>query len=124
MCYLEDRLHGAWVDPACDGCKERAIPFALNLAQDLEAEGLLDEAAEYRWLAKKILRKTGPNSSRRLEDRPRWSMCGRFLRSAPVATHRGDPDTVVTGPPLPSASIYVAFFASQGCWACRVEVSV
>lgn len=61
MCYLEDRLHGAWVGAVCEGCKEQAILFALILAQDLQGEGLLDEAAEYRRLAKTLLRETGRN---------------------------------------------------------------
>ena len=58
MCYLEDRLHGAWVGVVCERCKERAIPFAVNLAHDLEAESLLDEAEEYRQLAQTLLRET------------------------------------------------------------------
>ena len=60
MYYLEDRLHGAWVGTVCEGCKERAAPFALNLAQDLEDEGLPDEAAEYRELAETISGESGP----------------------------------------------------------------
>ncbi len=56
--YLEDRLHGARVGVVCEGCKLRAIPFAVNMAQDLEAEGLLDEAEEYHELAAKLLRET------------------------------------------------------------------
>ena len=59
MCYLEDRLHGAGVGTVCEGCKALAIPFAVNLAQDLESEGLLDEAAEYLELVETLLRETG-----------------------------------------------------------------
>ena len=60
MCYLDDRLRGAWVGTVCQGCKERAAPFAVNLAQDLEDEGLPDEAAEYRELAETISGESGP----------------------------------------------------------------
>ena len=60
-CYLEDRLRGAWVGTVCEGCKERAVPFAVNLAHDLEDEGLPDEAAEYRELAKTISGEIGRN---------------------------------------------------------------
>ena len=58
MCYLEDRLHGAWVGVVCERCKVLAIPFAVKEAQDLEAEGLLDEAEEYRQLAETLMRET------------------------------------------------------------------
>ena len=57
-CYLEDRLHGARVGVVCERCKVLAIPFAVNLAHDLEAESLLDEAEEYRQLAETLLRET------------------------------------------------------------------
>ena len=57
--YLESRLHGLWVVTICEGCKALAIPFAANLTRDLEAEGLLDEAEEYRQLADTLLRETG-----------------------------------------------------------------
>ena len=58
MCYLEDRLHGAWVGVVCERCKVVAIPFAVKMARDLEAEGLLDEVEEYRQLAETLLRET------------------------------------------------------------------
>ena len=58
MCYLEDRLHGARVGSVCERCKVLAIPFAVKVAKDLEAEGLLDEAEEYRQLAEKLQRET------------------------------------------------------------------
>ena len=57
--YLEDRLHGSSVGTVCEACKARAVPFALNLIQDMEAEGFLDEAEEYRRLADTLLRETG-----------------------------------------------------------------
>ena len=58
MCYLEDRLHGTQVGLVCEGCKERAIPFAVTLAKDLETEGLMDEAEEYRQLVETLERET------------------------------------------------------------------
>ena len=57
--YLESRLYGFRVGTICEGCKARAIPFAANLTRDLEAEGLVDEADEYRQLADTLLRETG-----------------------------------------------------------------
>ena len=36
-----------------------AIPFALNVTSDLETEGMVDEADEYRQLADTLLRETG-----------------------------------------------------------------
>ena len=57
--YLESRLYGLRVGTICEGCKALAIPFAANLTRDLEAEGLLDEAEEYRQLADTLLRETG-----------------------------------------------------------------
>ena len=56
--YLEDRLYGLWVGTICEGCKALAIPLAANLTRDLEAEGLVDEADEYRQLADTLLRET------------------------------------------------------------------
>ena len=38
--YLEDRLNEVGVGTVCEGCKRRAAPFAVNLARDLEADGL------------------------------------------------------------------------------------
>ena len=61
MCYLEDRLHGARVGTVCEECKERAVPFALNLAQDLEAEGLLDGAEDYHRLSETLSRESSRN---------------------------------------------------------------
>ena len=57
--YLEDRLHGFSVGAVCEGCKALAVPFAVNIIRDLEAEVLLDEADEYRQLADTLLRETG-----------------------------------------------------------------
>ena len=57
--YLESRLYGLWVGTICEGCKALAVPFAVNLTRDLEAEGRLDEAEEYRQLADTLLRETG-----------------------------------------------------------------
>ena len=57
--YLESRLCGLWVGTICEGCKALATPFALNITCDLETEGLVDEADEYRQLADTLLRETG-----------------------------------------------------------------
>ena len=57
--YLEDRLYGVSVGVVCEVCKALAIPFAVNLTRDLESEGRLDEANEYRRLADTLLRETG-----------------------------------------------------------------
>lgn len=59
--YLEDRLHRLWVGAVCEGCKAPTPQFAVSLAQDMEAEGLLDEAQEYRQLADTLSRETGQN---------------------------------------------------------------
>ena len=59
-------MHGLWVGTVCEGCKGcKALspPFAVNLAQNLEAEGLLDEAQEYRQLADTLAGETGQNLS-------------------------------------------------------------
>jgi len=61
--YLEDRLNEIAVGTTCEGCKRRAVPFAVNLARDLEAEGLLDEAQEYRELAETLAKETGQDRS-------------------------------------------------------------
>ena len=52
-------MYGLWVGTICEGCKALAIPFAANLTRDLEAEGLMDEADEYRQLVDRLLRETG-----------------------------------------------------------------
>ena len=57
--YLEDRLYGNPVGVVCEGCKSRAAHFAVKTGRDLEAEGLPDEAEEYRRLADALLRETG-----------------------------------------------------------------
>ncbi len=45
----------------CECCKTPAPQFAMELAQDLEAEGLLDEAEDYHQLAQTLLEETGRN---------------------------------------------------------------
>ena len=57
--YLDDPLHGFSVGAVCERCKALAVPFAVNLIGDLDAEGLLGEADEYRQLADTLLRETG-----------------------------------------------------------------
>ena len=57
--YLDDRLDDNWIGTICEGCKALAAPFATKRGRDLEAEGLLDEAEEYRRLADTLARETG-----------------------------------------------------------------
>ena len=57
--YLDDRLYGSSVGAVCERCKALAAPFASNIIRDLEAEGLPEEAEEYRQLADTLLRETG-----------------------------------------------------------------
>ncbi|MCY4623959.1 MAG: hypothetical protein OXC99_03025 [Chloroflexi bacterium] len=57
--YLEDRLYGNSVGVICEACMALTVPFAVNRARDLEAEGRWDEAEEYRQLADTLLRETG-----------------------------------------------------------------
>ncbi len=52
--YLEDRLNEARVGTVCELCKGLAVPFAQAMAVDLEAEGFLGEAQDYRQLAEKL----------------------------------------------------------------------
>ena len=56
---MERRKDGLEVGTVCERCKALAAPFALSLARDLEAEGWLDKAEEYRMLADTLLRETG-----------------------------------------------------------------
>ena len=62
MFYLEDRLHGADVGTICEGCKVPAPRFAMKLAQDMETEGFVDEAEDYRGLAQTLLEETCGNA--------------------------------------------------------------
>lgn len=57
--YLEQRRDGLEVGTVCEACKALAVPFAIGLARDLEAEGRLKEADEHRQLAGTLLRETG-----------------------------------------------------------------
>ena len=58
MCYLEDRLHGASGRRRLREVQGPGDTVRREGAQDLEAEGLLDEAEEYRQLAETLLRET------------------------------------------------------------------
>ena len=53
--YLEQRKDGLGVGTVCEACKVIAVPFAVKLARDLEAEGMPDEAEEYRWVASTLV---------------------------------------------------------------------
>lgn len=57
--YMEQRKNGFDVGAVCESCKAFAPPFALRLSRDLEAEGMLDEAEEYRRLAGTLRQETG-----------------------------------------------------------------
>ncbi|MYD94231.1 MAG: hypothetical protein F4Y02_11190 [Chloroflexi bacterium] len=61
--YLEQRKNGIDVGSVCESCKAFASPFALRLSRDLEAEGLLDEADEYRRLAGTLWKEIGYDRS-------------------------------------------------------------
>ncbi len=59
--YLERRKDGLPVGTVCEQCKDLAVPVAENLIRDLETDGLVDEAEEYRLLvlAHMLLREIG-----------------------------------------------------------------
>ena len=57
--YIERRKDGLDVGTVCERCKALAVPFAMSIARDLETEGQLDEADEFRRLADALLRETG-----------------------------------------------------------------
>ena len=61
--YMEQRKNGFDVGSVCEPCKVFAPPFALRLSRDLEAEGILDEAREYRCLAETLRKETGQDRS-------------------------------------------------------------
>ena len=61
--YLEDRLRDLPVGAVCEGCKVQAVPLALKISRDLEAEGMLDEAEEFRRLAEALVKETGQDRS-------------------------------------------------------------
>ena len=63
--YLEDRLHGRPVGAVCEGCKVEVVSLALRFSRDLEAEGMVDEAEEFRRLAETLLKETGQDRSGR-----------------------------------------------------------
>ena len=58
--YLECRKGGAPVGTVCEACKPLAVPFAENRVRDLEADGLADEAGEFRSLVGTLRRETAP----------------------------------------------------------------
>ena len=61
--YMEQRKNRFDVGSVCERCKVCAPPFALRLSRDLEAEGILDEAEEYRQLADTLQKETGQDQS-------------------------------------------------------------
>ena len=76
--YLEDRLNEIAVGAACEGCKRQAVPFAVNLARDLEYEDRLDEAQECRELAEKLARETSQDRTATREQGPALPYVGGF----------------------------------------------
>ena len=58
--YLECRMGCAPVGTVCEGCKALVVPFAENRVRDLEADGFVDEAEEFRNLADTLRRETAP----------------------------------------------------------------
>lgn len=61
--YMEQRKNGLDVGTVCESCKAFAPPFALRRSRDLEAEGMLDEAEEYRRLYETLRKETGQDRS-------------------------------------------------------------
>ena len=61
--YLKQRKNGFDVGTVCEWCKAFAPPFALRLSRDLEAEGRLDKAEEYRRLYETLRKETGQERS-------------------------------------------------------------
>ena len=58
--YLECRRGGAPLGTVCEDCKALAVPLAENRVRDLEADGLVDEAEEFRSLAGTLRGETAP----------------------------------------------------------------
>ena len=81
ICYLEDRLYGHSVGAICAGCKALVDPFAEDIIRDLEADGRLDEAQEYRRLAEMLLKETGVVVFRGRGDSASHPCVRPFLRS-------------------------------------------
>lgn len=57
--YLQRRRYGLEVGTVCEACKALVPPLAISRARNLEAEGRLDRADEYRVLANTLRRETG-----------------------------------------------------------------
>ena len=88
--YMEGRKDGLEVGTVCERCKAMAVPFAMSLTRDLEAEGLLDEAEEYRRLADTLLRETGLDlaRARRPAHAPICAPSSRLKGCGVAAPHR------------------------------------
>ena len=67
--YMGRRKDGLGVGTVCEGCKALVPPFARGRSRDLEADGRLDEAQEYRELADHAAE----------GDRRAWSLGGRAI---------------------------------------------
>ena len=57
--YMGQRKDGLGVGTVCEDCKAFVPPFARGRSRDLEADGRVDEAEEYRRLADMLLGETG-----------------------------------------------------------------
>ena len=62
--FLERRKDGLEVGTVCEACKALAVPVAMNLSRDLEGDGRVDEALEYRQMADRLATETGLNYRR------------------------------------------------------------
>ena len=56
---MEQRKDGFGVGSVCESCKAFAPPLAVRLSRDLEAEGRLDMAEDYREPGETLLKETG-----------------------------------------------------------------
>ncbi len=60
---MERRKNSLDVGSVCESCKAFAPPFAVRLNRDLEAEGRLDMAEDYREPGKTLLKEIGQDRS-------------------------------------------------------------
>ena len=85
--YLDQRKKGIPVGTVCEWCKALAVPFAESLIRDLDDDGRMDEAGNYRLLAHTLLREIGPGPSSGQESEPLNHVYGPFCVSARTVPH-------------------------------------